>query len=245
MGVVIDDDGRWHDTDTGQFIEKGDVSSLARLVANQLSPDNKEYQIQQAAIQARMAQSQELQEEVPMEDWERNYFLNADLSTGGMVGAYRNYMRSHGVSEDNIEKVRQMLSAHSGYNYEEADKQIVAALESDTPLGDAFRVKIQFEEALYRTWIKYQSTTEEPWRKKVYDGKKLIFRKGKRKSGIEPWTTDEDGADMGYGGIGYDHRSTVEDLFKEGYNLLGGAGLHHGSPGEGEMTFVKYNRRKK
>ncbi len=185
------------------------------------------------------------QGDISMESWERNHFLNGDLGRGGVIGPYREYMRSKGISDENTEAVRQLLSEHSGYNYGEADKKIVEALESDTPLGDAFRAKIEFEEKLYKMWIKEHASKEDAWRDKVYDGEKTIYRKGSRKSGIEPWTVNEEGADMGYGGIGYDHKSTVEQLFREGYHLLGGAGLHHGSPGEAELTFVKYNRRKK
>jgi len=34
-------------------------------------------------------------------------------------------------------------------------------------------------------------------------------------------------------------------MFKEGYRILGGVGMMTGSPGEGEITFVKYKKHKK
>lgn len=185
------------------------------------------------------------QGDINMEPWEKKFFLSGDLGRGGVIGPYREYMRSKGISEDDIDAVRQLLSEHSGYHYEEADKKIVEALESNSSLGEALRAKIDFEEKLYKMWISEQSSKEDSWKSNVFDGEKVIYRKGERKSGVEPWTVNEEGADMGYGGIGYDHRSTVEQMFKEGYHLLGGAGLHHGSPGEAELTFVKYSRRKK
>lgn len=183
---------------------------------------------------------------INMNDSEREYFLNSD-NAAGLVGPYRDYMKQRGFTEEEAQEVRDLLNAHGGSSYQQeiADKKIVDELEAGTRLGQALEAKMDFEEALYKEWVKYKASTEAPWLDGVYNGDKAIYRKGNRKDGVEAWTRDEDGANMGGGGIGYDYKSTIGTLFKEGYRLLGGFGLMTGAPGENEVTFVKYKKLKK
>jgi hypothetical protein len=180
------------------------------------------------------------------EDYEKNFFLKSNL-VGGLLQPYRKYMQARGFTPEEAEQVRKLLDAHSGTSHQQAiaDKQIVDELEANTRLGQAIEAKIDFEEAVYKEWIEHTKKQDDAWEKSVFDGQKTIYRKGDRKDGVEAWTTNEDGADMGGGGIGWDHKSTVESMFKEGYRLLGGAALAIGSPGEDEITFVKYKKKHK
>lgn len=182
---------------------------------------------------------------IEMESGEKSWFLSSDLN-GGMLGPYRKYMESKGFTPDEAEQVRNLLSAHGGSSAQQAaaDSQIVSELESGSRLGQALEAKIDFEEGLYKEWITYNKKQESPWEKGIYNGQKQIYRKGDRKTGVEAWTKNEEGANMGSGGIGWDHKSTVEALQKEGYRILGGIGLMSGAPGEGEITFVKYKKKK-
>jgi hypothetical protein len=153
---------------------------------------------------------------------------------------YRNFMKDRGFSDDIVSEARRLTSEHAGFNYEEADAKIVKAIEDNTELGKAFKATIEWEEAHYKAWITKHKNDEQPWKSGIYDGEKVVYRKGGRKAGVEPWTVNEKGANMGNGGIGYDHKSTVEQLMKDGYHILGGVGRHLGSPGEEEITFIKY-----
>lgn len=179
-------------------------------------------------------------------DWEERSFLNGDLARGGLLHVYENYMKDKGFTPEEIQEVRDLLQKHGGNSAQQAvaDSRIVQELESGSRLGKALEANIDFEEKLYDMWIKHQKQQEEPWRRRVYEGEKSIFRAGKRKTGVEAWTVKEEGADMGRGSIGIDHRSSIEALKREGYRILGGIGLAMGAPGEGEITFVKYRRKR-
>ena len=159
---------------------------------------------------------------IEWEDWEKKSFLNSNL-VGGLIEPYRKYMQARGFTPDEAEQVRKLLHAHGGTSHQQAiaDKQIVEELEANTRLGQAIEAKINFEEAVYKEWVNYNKNQADPWKKQIFDGEKSIYRKGNRKDGVEAWTTNEDGANMGGGGIGYDHKSTVESMFKQGYRLLG------------------------
>ena len=182
---------------------------------------------------------------IEWEDYEKNFFLKSNL-VGGLLELYRKYMQASGFTPEEAEEVRKLLDQHGSTSKIQAiaDKKIVDELEANTRLGQALEAKINFEEAVYKEWLNYNKKQDEPWMKGIFDGEKQIYRKGNRKDGVEAWTTNEEGADMGGGGIGWDHRSTVESMFKEGYRLLGGVALMTGSPGEAEITFVKYKKKK-
>lgn len=171
--------------------------------------------------------------DVDASDYIDSYVINASsIGVGGALGEYRRYMKDSGFSDNVVEEARRLTSEHSGYHYEKADAQIVEALESGSELGRCLEATIEWEETYYKAW-------------KAKNGEATVYRKGDRKDGVEPWTSNEEGADMGYGGIGWTHKSTVGELMNEGYRILGGIGRHLGSPGESEITFVKYKKREK
>ena len=175
-----------------------------------------------------------------------NFVINrSDIGIGGGIQSFKEYMKASGFTEDEVEQTRRLTSEHSGYHYEEADEQIVNEIESGTRIGQAFEARIRWEEAMYKAWVNKHKNEPNAYQYKIYDGEKEIYRKGNRKGGVEPWTSNEEGANMGSGGIGYDHKSTVEQLMKEGYHILGGVDNHLGSPGEAEITFIKYKKRSK
>lgn len=179
-----------------------------------------------------------------LEDYEIRDIQNNDIvGRGGFIRAYKEYMKAHNVDDNTIEDIRSLMNRHGANKeaQEKADTEILEALQSNSSLGKALKYKIDFEEKLYKLWAKEHAKDEEPWKVKIYADGKSIYRKGERKKiGVECWTSNEEGADMGSGGIGYDIQSTVEQLLSEGYHILGGVGNHHGAPGEEEVTFVKW-----
>lgn len=168
-----------------------------------------------------------------------------DLAIGGMQRQFNDYAKKRGISSWDTEDARQLMSRHGGNQHQqkEADEQIIKELESNSSIGKALEARMDFEEYLYSKWLKYNASKEDSWRRGIFDGQKRIYRKGNRVKGVESWTVNEEGADMGHGGIGYDHVSTVDALLREGYRILGGIGLAGGAVGEGEITFVKYKKR--
>lgn len=237
-------EGRWVTTDSGQkvFIRNGETieQAFSRRILKDL--DKKDKQIKEVSDQAKKLNTISKDPEDYLDDF---VVKNSDIGIGGGMGKFREYMRAKGFSEEVVEETRRMTSAHSGYNYEKADAEIVKELESGSEIGKCFEARIEWEEAMYKAWRDKHKNEEDAWRYGIFNGEKKVYRKGNRKTGVEPWTSDEDGADMGYGNIGIDHKSTVEQLLREGYHILGGIGNHLGSPGEDEVTFVKYRKKAK
>lgn len=141
------------------------------------------------------------------------------------------FMKDNGVADSDIQEMNRLLYNHGlgPAAQTAADADIVSHLQANDSVGQALKMQIDMEEALYSRWMKSHP-----------GGDDRVYRKGARKSGVEPWTIRPDGADMGQGGIGVDHYSSVKALMREGYHILGGMGRSLGAPGEGEITFVKY-----
>lgn len=155
----------------------------------------------------------------------------ASLGNYGTKSSQIQFMKDNGVSDQTIDQMNSLLYNHGagGSAQASADAGIVSHLQSNDDIGKALNMQVQMEEALYSRYMKSHPGAND-----------TIYRAGNRKSGVESWTTNEEGADMGYGGIGWDHWSTIKDLRKQGYRILGGMGRHLGSPGESEVTMVKW-----
>ena len=167
-------------------------------------------------------------------DWQLKYIDNPDHTLMGAFGtkqAQIAFMKNNGISDSAIDEMNILLTAHGGTSKQQgiADPAIVSHLQSNDEVGQALKMQIDMEEALYLRWISTHPNVDT-----------RVYRKGERKSGVEPWTSNPDGTDMGGGHIGVDHTSTVSALMREGYHILGGFGRSFGSPGEDEITFVKY-----
>ena len=242
---AIDDEGfpgEWKYIKNSRiFIRDGEdfQQALARRVAKQW--EERDRQIFGNKKQAEKATAAE--KSTNPKDYVDDYLMNHDIGIGGGKAKMEEFLRVRGFTDDEIEQTRSLTSEHSGYHYEDADKKIVHELESGSRIGKAFEARIEWEEAMYKLWIAKHKDDADAYKFKIYNGEKTIYRKGDRKSGVEPWTTLEDGPDMGHGGIGYNHKATIEQLLREGYHILGGIGNHLGSPGESEITFVKYRRK--
>ena len=71
----------------------------------------------------------------------------------------------------------------------------------------------------------------------------VVYRKGDLGRPIESWTTDPLGADIGGGRrLTPDHAMTLSEMYKRGYNILGGTCRMMGSPGEMEITFINFDK---
>ena len=154
----------------------------------------------------------------------------------GLKKSCEDYMRKNGASEETINKVSDLMDGHkSGHAaQEEADAEIAEHISAGDEIGKALVARSDFEMGCYEEWKK-----SHPGSSQLKNGELKVYRKGDRKEGVESWTISEDGADMGYGGIGVDHASTLEQLQREGYKVIAGFATMGGSPGEGEITFVK------
>ena len=143
------------------------------------------------------------------------------------------YMKNNGVSDETIDEMNALLSDHGGSSAQQsrADAAIVDHLNANDDVGKALKMQIDMEEALYSKWKASNPNAND-----------RVYRKGNRKSGVESWTTNDEGANMGAGGIGWDHSSTVSDMRAQGYRILGGMGRHLGAAGEAEVTFVKWKK---
>lgn len=151
----------------------------------------------------------------------------ATLGNYGTKKYQEKFMLNNGVSEGTLADMNRLFDRHRVNG--SSDGEIVDHLKANDDVGKALKMQINMEEALYKTHMKAHPNSDD-----------RVYRKGNHKTGVEPWTTNPDGADMGSSSIGWDHQSTIKDLRRQGYHILGGMGRHLGSPGESEITMVKY-----
>ena len=145
------------------------------------------------------------------------------------------YMRDNGASEETVKKVNDLFDGHRIGASKKPDKEIAHHMAENDDIGKALYSVSEFENACYEAWKEVHPDSDQLDKNKELK----VYRKGNRVNGVECWTVNEEGADMGRGGIGYDHQSTFEQLQREGYVCVGGFGVHQGAPGESEITFVK------
>lgn len=155
----------------------------------------------------------------------------------GMKSSCEQYQRDEGASDASLDAIDRLMQGHSsGGDWQmESDAAIEKHMKDNDAIGQALVSRSQFETGLYEEWKEAHPDS----RQLDQNGELRVYRKGERKEGVESWTIDPDGADMGYGGIGYNHESTLEQLQREGYSVIAGFGTMGGAPGEGEITFVK------
>lgn len=155
----------------------------------------------------------------------------------GMKSSCKKYMREEGVSEETLDAIDRLMNGHSsgGDWQKDCDAKIKKHIEDNDDVGKALMLRSEFETGCYEEWKKSHPESYQL----DQNGELRVYRKGDRKSGVESWTIDPDGADMGHGGIGTDHETTLEQLQRDGYIPIAGFGTMGGAPGEGEITFVK------
>lgn len=176
-----------------------------------------------------------------------------------------------GFEENNYQKMEQLLMnlGLGGEAQQKAKEEIIDAIRNKTSLGEILLEQISLETSLYEQWLsEYKSYIENEVQKakESFDPKNnyyeydfdnadeygdyvrkelsenlYLYRKGDHGDIIESWTTNSDGADMGYGTIGWDYRKTFDELKAEGYQILGGVSKMMGAPGESEITLIKLN----
>lgn len=155
----------------------------------------------------------------------------------GMKASCEKFMRKQGASEETLNAIDRLFNGHrnGGDWQKDCDKEIFKHINDGDAIGQALIARSQFETGCYEEWKKAHPDSYQLNK----NGELRVYRKGDRTGEVECWTIDPDGADMGYGGIGVDHESTLEQLQREGYSVIAGFGLMGGAPGEGEITFVK------
>ena len=175
-----------------------------------------------------------------LEDYEvkeLNHPNTSVIGGWGLKSSCKKYMSDEGASDETIAAVDRLFDGHkNGGDWQaECDEAIFKHINDGDSIGKALISRSQFETGCYEEWKKAHPDSKQL----DENGELRIYRKGDRKSGVECWTISSDGADMGSGGIGVDHSSTLEQLQREGYSVIAGFGTMGGSPGEGEITFVK------
>lgn len=72
-----------------------------------------------------------------------------------------------------------------------------------------------------------------------------VYRLGSMNSDSLAFSSNRNGADFGYGHAGYDHSFTLAEMKKMGYRPIAGiAAGDVGSPGEAEVLFIKFGKKK-
>ena len=136
--------------------------------------------------------------------------------------------KGHSVTDlDNLQSVLNDYGA-GGTTQLHAEFAILDALQSKSKLGAILNDQIELETSLHEYWASKAKASDV-----------RLYRKGTLGKDVESWSSNEEGADMGGGGIGYDHRTTFAERKKEGYRVLGGGSKTMGAPGEGEITLIK------
>ena len=155
----------------------------------------------------------------------------------GMVGEMREYLSDKGFDGKTIESVVNLVRNHGlgGEAQKEADSKIYEHIKDEDEIGKALLERVEFENGLYKEWKESHKGNNQL----DNNNELIVYRKGDRGKNVESWTVNEEGADMGHGGIGTDHQSTLEQLEREGYRAIAGFGTMGGAPGEAEITFVK------
>lgn len=172
--------------------------------------------------------------------------------------------------ENDYQKMDRLLTnlGFGGEAQRRAKEEIIDAIRNKTSLGEILLEQISLETSLYEQWLSEYKTyienevqkakeTFDPNNYYEYDfdtadeyaeyvefqlSRKLyLYRKGDHGDIIESWTSNPEGADMGYGPIGWDHKKTFDELKAEGYQILGGVSKSMGAPGESEITLIKLN----
>ena len=167
-------------------------------------------------------------------DDSRSWMDNSAIPNNLLTGSDRKqYFLDSGYTLDQYNEMQDILNSYGlgGAHQTKAQGLMAKALKDDTPLGKILREQSRLEEGLHEHW--------EMFGTKVTNINKRIYRKGGLGKDFESWSTSEEGADMGGGGIGYDHMMTYSDLKERGYSLLGGGSKMMGAPGEGELTFIR------
>ena len=156
-----------------------------------------------------------------------------------------------------------------GESQKRADAEIISEIESQTELGQGLMKMAEINQAVYDLWESNQERrlqgkldeTKQNWeRGYVYghdtldsaldsvrwrmDSEKYLYRLGKKEGKVQSWTTSEEGfqydiREGGRTGIGWTHRSTMDNLKKEGYMILAGSALLSGATGENEITLIR------
>ena len=155
----------------------------------------------------------------------------------GMKASCAEYLRRNGASDESIKRIDSLMDGHKsgGAWQKESDEEISRHLEAKDAVGQALIQRAVFETSCYEEWKKHHPDS----RQLDKNGELKVYRKGDRNGNVQSWTINEDGADMGHGGIGVDHYSTLEQLQREGFSVIAGFGTMGGSPGEGEITFAR------
>lgn len=162
---------------------------------------------------------------------ELSYIANSSSPNNLFYGQdRRDYFKDLGFTTSEFDDMQNILNQY-GYGNEaqlRAENLILQELKTDSRRSQIFKEQIRLETTLHEYWV---SKTSEPTK---------LYRRGKLGKDIESWSSNVDGADMGQGGIGYDHVTTFADRKKEGYLVLGGGSKLMGSPDEGEITLIKF-----
>ena len=182
-------------------------------------------------------------------DWQMTTLhseYQAVIGGWGFKPEVKEFLRDNDIPEEAITRIDFLMDGHAngGEWQKESDAEIVEHIRNMDEIGKAFMLRSDFEMSCYEEWKEHHPNSPQL----DSNGELRVFRKGSRKDGVESWTIREDGADMGHGGIGYDHVSSLETLLKEGYVPIAGFGTKGGASGEGEITFVKvyeYDERRR
>lgn len=94
-------------------------------------------------------------------------------------------------------------------------------------------------------WNDSWSDVEESIRYKYNSLRNLpVYRKGDVGKPIESWTQHQSGANVGGFRLTPDKKSSISEMHKKGYQILGGFSRMMGAPGEGEITFINFDKIK-
>lgn len=189
-------------------------------------------------------------------EWDKA-FREAGL-TDDQLNKLKRIIHNHGLGEEAQEKADALIFE----SIQKADDKLGEALRAtsrmeeiayDTWRAGAAARREAAKEALRKEWefdpdfMKSESgfdSFEEHWdmiEYKYTDEPLKVYRKGSVGNNVESWTTSPAGADIGGGRtLTPDHISTVKEMQEQGYSILGGFCRMMGSPGEAEVTFVKW-----
>jgi hypothetical protein len=226
-----------HDDKTGKFTGRVGASSL---------PDN---------VLARFESPYEMRPINLMIDPERRAWLEARGHSSETFDKVRALFWEHGIGDETQriadQKIMEELRANTPVGKCIRDLSTLENLLYDEWTK---RAKKRFEGAFreakkelesFGTYNGYEIESLRELKKYVADKvyhTQYVYRKGdpKNRKDIECWTTHSSGADTGgLGRLTPNMKSSIEDLRRDGYQILAGIGMMMGAPGEGEVTFIK------
>lgn len=180
------------------------------------------------------------------------------------------YFEEQEYGKDDVQKMEDLFNmlGQGGEAQATAKEVLVDEIRNQTSLGNILLSQIELATSTYENWYQqYQSYVEQEIETKLQDfdpaynyygvddietferylrndleKSAYLYRKGDHGDVIESWTSNDEGADMGDGPIGFDLQMKFTDLKNEGYKILGGTVNMMGAPGEGEITLINMNK---